>query len=364
MVKNKSDIFIICGEKSGDTHGSFLVKELLKINPSLKIHCWGGDMMEKAGAILLQNYNSYNVMGFLEVFLKLNYLSKKLNECKKHLLELNPKVILLIDFPGFNLRIAKFSKINNFNVHYYIPPKAWAWNKKRVKILSKFTDMIYSILPFELEFFRSNGCEIKYVGNPVFNQVTNLKTNKKSSQKIISLLPGSRKSEIKYSLPIFIKLCKELSSYKFLVCAVNNIPKRDYSSIQNIKNVKLIFDDTYNSVSSSDLAIVMSGTASLEVAYLNIPHAVVYKTSRLSYLIAKLLVRVKYFSLTNLILNKKVVNEFIQDDFNIDKLILEIERLSDSEVISEIQDDYLKIKKVIGVKNSSKEVAESLIKSL
>ena len=321
-------------------------------------------MMEKAGAKLLQNYSSYNVIGFLEVILKLNYLVKKLNECKKNILELNPKIILLIDFPGFNLRIAKFSKINNFNVHYYIPPKAWAWNKKRVKILSKFTDMIYSILPFELEFFRSNGCEIKYVGNPVFNQVTNLKTNKKSSQKIISLLPGSRKSEIKYSLPIFIKLCKKLSRYKFLVCCVDNIPKRNYKTIQNIKNVKLIFDDTYNSVSSSDLAIVMSGTASLEVAYLDIPHAVVYKTSRISYFIAKLLVKVKYFSLTNLILNKKVVNEFIQDDFNIDKLILEIERLSDSEVKSKMQADYLKIKEIIGVKNSSKEVAESLIRSL
>ena len=364
MAKSKSDIFVICGEKSGDNHGSFLVKELLKKNPSLKIHCWGGEMMQKAGARLLEDYNSYNVMGFLEVILKLRFLVKKLNKCKKHILELNPKIILLIDFPGFNLRIAKFSKMNNFNVHYYIPPKAWAWNKNRAKKLSNFTDMIYSILPFEVDFFKKYGCKIKYVGNPISKQISDYKKNKNSSQKLISLLPGSRESEIKYSIPIFKKLCKKLSNYRFIVCALKNIESDYYSSIQKLENVEVIFEDTFNSVSSSKLSIVMSGTASLEVAYLNVPHVVVYKTSRVSYYIAKLLVNVKYFSLTNLLLNKRVVNEFIQDDFNVENLILEIKRLDKLEVISELKNDYLKIKETIGLKNSSKEVALSLIKSL
>jgi lipid-A-disaccharide synthase len=364
MAKSKSDIFIICGEKSGDNHGSFLVKELLKKNPSLKIHCWGGNMMKEAGAEILENYNSYSVMGFLEVLQKLRFLVKKLNKCKRHILELNPKIILLIDFPGFNLRIAKFSKMNGFNVHYYIPPKAWAWNKNRAKILSSYTDMIYSILPFEVSFFKKYNCRIKYVGNPIYKQVANLLKNKKSSKKIISLLPGSRESEIKYSIPIFKMLCKKLSKYNFIVCAVNNINREYYLNIQELENVEIVFEDTLNIVSSSQLSIVMSGTASLEVVYLNIPHMVVYKTSKLSYYIAKLLVNIKYFSLTNLILNKKVVNEFIQDDFNTVNLISEIKRLNRSEVILELENDYLKIKKTIGLKNSSKEVTEYLLKSL
>ena len=364
MAKSKSDIFIICGEKSGDNHGSFLVKELLKKKPSLKIHCWGGNMMKEAGAEMLENYSSYSVMGFLEVLQKLRFLVKKLNKCKRQILELNPKIILLIDFPGFNLRIAKFSKMNEFNVHYYIPPKAWAWNKNRAKSLSSYTDMIYSILPFEVSFFKKYNCKIKYVGNPIYKQVSNLTKNKISSQNIISLLPGSRESEIKYSIPIFILLCKKLSNYNFIVCAVNNINKDHYMNIQELENVEIKFEDTLNIVSSSQLSIVMSGTASLEVAYLNIPHVVVYKTSKLSYYVAKLLVNIRYFSLTNLILNKKVVNEFIQDDFNTKNLILEIKRLNKSEVISKLKNDYLKIKKTIGVKNSSKEVAENILKSL
>ena len=364
MAKINSDIFIICGEKSGDNHGSFLVRELLKKKPSLKIHCWGGEKMKEAGAEILENYKSYSVMGFLEVLQKLRFLVKKINKCKGQIIELNPKIILLIDFPGFNLRIAKFSKMNGFNVHYYIPPKAWAWNKNRAKTLSRYTDMVYSILPFEVRFFKKYNCKIEYVGNPIYKQVSDHIKNNNSSQKIISLLPGSRESEIKYSIPIFKMLCKKLNNYNFIVCAVNNINKESYRNIQELENVEVIFEDTLNIVSSSYLSIVMSGTASLEVAYLNIPHMVVYKTSKLSYLIAKLLVNIKYFSLTNLILNKRVVNEFIQDDFNVKNLIYEIKRLSKSDVILELKKDYSKIKESIGLKNSSKEVAEFLIKSL
>ncbi len=364
MVKNKSDIFIICGERSGDLHGSFIVKKLLAKDPNLKIHCWGGDLMKKAGAVVLENYKNYSIMGFFEVFLNLNHLNKKIKLCKKQILHFNPKVLLLIDFPGFNLRIAKFSKIKGFNVHYFIPPKAWAWNRKRAKTLSKYVDKIYSILPFEVDFFREYNCNISYVGNPLMNQI-NLNVNKTNNKiKTISLLPGSRESELKYSLPVFKKIVSEFRGFDFLVCGVSNLKKELYSDINEFNNVTLFFDKTYDIVSSSDISIVMSGTASLEVSLLNIPQIVVYKASWISYLIAKLIVKIKFISLVNLILEKKVVTELIQNDFNSYKVILEINKLDDKERKLKMLKEYNQLRKKIGNKVAENEICKVLLSEL
>ena len=364
MAKNKSDVFIICGERSGDLHGSQIVKKLLSEKPNLKIHCWGGELMEKAGATVLENYRTYNIMGFIEVLFKLNHIYKKISLCKSHIIDYNPKVILLIDFPGFNLKIAKFSKINGFKVHYFIPPKAWAWNKIRAKTMSRYVDKIYSILPFEVDFFRKYNCNISYVGNPLISQISEKRKDKNNFTNTISLLPGSRESELKYSLPIFKKIIEELKGYDFKVCGVNNLNKQLYSDINKFNNVTLFFDKTYDVVSSSNISIVMSGTASLEVSLLNIPQIVVYKASWISYLIAKIMVKIKYISLVNLILNKRVVPELIQNDFNHNNVIFEINKMNNKLITSSMLNDYSLIRKKIGNKISENEVYKILEKDL
>tara|TARA_B100000287_G_scaffold193676_1_gene182869 strand:+ start:11504 stop:12598 length:1095 start_codon:yes stop_codon:yes gene_type:complete len=364
MEKSKSDLFIICGERSGDLHGSYVIKYLLEKKPSLKIHCWGGELMQNAGGILLENYRSYNLMGFLEVLIKLRFFINKIKLCQKHILEYKPKVVLLIDFPGFNMRIAKFSKKNGFNVHYYIPPKAWAWNKNRAFQLAHYTDKIYSILPFEKHFFRKYNCKIHYVGNPLTHYISEKLINNKKIRRVISLLPGSRESELKYSIPVLKEIIKNYSKNKFLVCAVNNVDQKFYEDFCNYNNVKIVYEDTYRAVSSSSLSIVMSGTASLEVAYLNIPQIVIYKSSTISYIIARLLVNVNYISLVNLILNKKLVTELIQSDFNYKNLSHEIDKFHNNDQIDKMISGYQRLKKVIGKKNAKKEVVKNILKSL
>ena len=364
MEKNNSDIFIICGERSGDLHGSHLIKKLLNENSSLKIHCWGGEMMQKAGGILLEDYKNYNLMGFWEVLKGLRFIYKKIDLCKKHILKYKPKLIVLIDFPGFNMRIAKFSHNNGFKVHYFIPPKAWAWNRSRAVNLSKYVNKIYSILPFEIDFFRKYNCNIEYVGNPITQYIPKDLVNKKNNENIISLLPGSRNSELKYSVPIFKQLIEVSKDYIFKVCAVDNVDQKLYNDFKNYDNVEIVNDDTYRVVALSKLSIVMSGTASLEVAYTGIPHVVVYKTSFLSFFIAKLLINVKFISLVNLILNKKLVNELIQNDFNHNNLLKEIKHLEDSNSLDKFLSGYKKLREVVGNKNALDKVKENIIKSL
>ena len=364
MVKSKSDLLIICGERSGDLHGSIIVKKLLSGNPKLKIHCWGGDLMKKSGAIVLEDYRNYSTMGFVEVFSRLNFFYKKLQYCKKHIIEYRPKVVLLIDFPGFNLRLAKFAKKKGFKVHYLIPPKAWAWNQSRANTLAKFVDRIYSILPFEVEFFNKFNCNISYVGNPLIKHINVLKNKDDNFKKTISLLPGSRESELKYSIPIFKEIISELKSFKFLVCGVSNIKKEVYSDFKKFENVTLYFDRTYETVSSSDVAVVMSGTASLEVSLLKVPQVVVYKTSYLSYLIGRLLIQTKYISLVNLILDKDVVTELIQGDFNKERVISEIDMLYQKNKRIEISEKYNELRNIIGNKIPENEVCEMLVKDL
>ena len=364
MEKSKSDLFIICGERSGDLHGSHLIKYLLKKNPDLKIHCWGGEQMQNAGAILLENYRNYNLMGFFEVLIKLRFFINKLKLCQEHILEYKPKVVLLIDFPGFNMRIAKFSKKNGFNVHYYIPPKAWAWNKNRAFQLSNYTDKVYSILPFEKDFFKKYNCEIRYVGNPLTHYVEEKFISKKKIRNVVSLLPGSRESELRYSIPILKKIIKSYSKNKFIVCAVNNVDQKYYKDFYNYNNVEIVYEKTYRAVSASNLSIVMSGTASLEVAYLNVPQIVVYKSSLISYIIARLLVRVDYISLVNLILNKKLVTELIQNDFNYKSLSHEIDKFENNYHVDKMISGYERLKKIIGNKNATNEVAKNILENL
>ena len=366
MAKNNSDLFIICGEKSGDNHGSEIISYLLKKDKNLRIHCWGGDEMKKSGGIILEEYRNYNVIGFVEVLINIITLYKKLQKCKRHILKYNPKKILLIDFPGFNLRIAKFAKENGFNVEYYIPPKAWAWNSSRANYLKKNVDQIYSIIPFEEKFFRKYDCKIDYVGNPLITKIDNYIKTKVSSKgkNIISLLPGSRVSEIKKSIPIFNKLVNILNDKSFIICGVNNVPKKLYNKIILNKNVKIFYDDSYKAIQSSESSIVMSGTASLEVALLNKPHIVVYKTSPLTAFIGLSVIKIKFISLVNLILNKPLVKELIQDKFNCDNLIKELKDIEKENRKREFNTSYKELRSIIGNEDATKNVSEKIYKSL
>ena len=366
MVESNSDLFIICGEKSGDNYGSEIISYLLKKDKNLRIHCWGGVEMKKSGGIVLEDYRNYNVIGFIEVLLNIITLYKKLKKCKEHILKYNPKKILLIDFPGFNLRIAKFAKENGFNVEYYIPPKAWAWNSSRAIYLKKNVDRIYSIIPFEKNFFRKYDCKIDYVGNPLINKINNHnKTNLSSKGKnIISLLPGSRVSEIKKSLPIFNKLVNILKNKSFIICGVNNVPKKLYNKIILNKNVKIYYDDTYNAIQSSESSIVMSGTASLEVALLNKPHIVVYKTSQITAFIGLSIIKVKFISLVNLILNKPLVKELIQDEFNCNNLIKELKDIESEKRKREFKNSFKNLRSILGNIDATKNVSEKIYKNL
>ena len=359
MVKNKSDLFIVCGERSGDVHGSEIIKHLLKKKSSLKIHCWGGDEMKKSGGIILENYTSYNIMGFKEVIMNIRLLYNKLLKCKRQILDLNPKLILLIDFPGFNLRIAKFAKKNGFKVDYYIPPKTWAWNPGRMISLKKYVDNIYSILPFEKNFYKKYSCDIKYVGNPLVKKIDSYKYKKmfNNDKEWVSLLPGSRISELKYSLPIFISLANKLDNINFLVCGVENISEKYYDEINKLNNTKLVYNDTYNAVKFSNYAIVMSGTASLEVALINTPQIVVYKASTISFILARILLNVDYVSLVNLILNRDSVKELLQYKFTVSNIIQHMDQLRKKRNKDNLLKEYKRLKYKIGNKDSSLEVS-------
>jgi len=367
MEKNNSDIFIISGEKSGDIHGSYIIENLLKSNSSLKIDCWGGPQMENAGGNILENYSNYSVMGFVEVLYKLPLLLNKLKKCKKDILRLNPKLILLIDFPGFNLKIAKFAKRNGFNVHYYIPPKVWAWNPRRISILKKYVDKIYSILPFEKKYFLKNSLNVDYVGNPIMKKIDSFSINNSENlnNKIISLLPGSRIGELKYSLPIFKNLVEKLPNYTFNVCGVSDLPKSIYDGIKKFHNVNVIYENTYDTICNSAFSVVMSGTASLEVALLGVPQIVVFKISKLSYLIGKLLIKVNFISLVNLILSRNCVKELIQDQFNTVMIVDELKKIENNvKYRNNMIKSYSELRKIIGRSDASVNVSDKLLLSI
>ncbi len=367
MVQRVNNFFLIAGEKSGDLYGSKLIEELLNINSKAIINYWGGDMMKEAGGNLLQHYRSYNFMGFYEVFKNLNLFLNKINLFKKHLNDIKPGVVILIDFPGLNLRFAKYCKIKGMKVIYLIPPKVWAWNTNRIYQIKKYVDVTFSILPFEVDFFKKYGLKIFYYGNPLYSIIDCYKFNKipyKSNfENTISLLPGSRVAEVNNSIPIFKKIINSMPDNLFFVSCVDHFEKSIYDPLKYLKNVKLIFGRTYDMIKQSDVTVTVSGTASLEVALLNIPQMVVYKTSFLTYLIAKMVVKVKYISLVNLILNKPLIKEFIQKDFNSKTVKDEIIKiLSDNDYNKKIKKGYKEISRLLNKKNVISKIALHIMK--
>jgi lipid-A-disaccharide synthase len=361
--------YIIAGEASGDLYGSSLVRELKLKDSKADIRAWGGDLMQEEGVDLVKHYKNHNYMGFLEVIRNLGTILKNISFCKQDIKAFNPDALILIDFPGFNMRIAKYFYKYSFPVLYYIAPQVWAWKESRVEAIKKYVDKLYVILPFEKEFLKKHGVESSYMGHPLLEHILNFK-NKESVSKsiftetyglefgkpIISLIPGSRKQEIEKKLPVMLRAVSSYSNeYNIVIAGMKNF-KDLYREITSNSNVKIIYGDTYNLLNNSIRALVTSGTATLESAFFNVPQIVCYKTSWLSYVIAKSLVKIKYISLVNLIMDKEVVKELIQNNLNYINLTKELNILNDALALNKMKEAY----KVLIAKCKGENVSENI----
>lgn len=364
-------IYLISGERSGDLHASNLVLAMKGLDSSVQFRGMGGGYSKEAGVELAVDYSEVAVMGFLEVVLGFRKVLKYLNLVKKDLLAYRPDALILVDYGGFNMKLAAFAKENGIPVHYYIPPKVWAWNQKRALKLKEITDQIYSILPFEPDFFAKFGMEVHYVGNPLLDEIRKFtphdfffQKNELSYQPIIALLPGSRKQEIAAMLDRMISLVKEFPNAQFVIAGVDSLPASVYDSAKKA-GLKVVFNQTYDLLSHATAAVVTSGTATLETALFRVPQIVVYRTSSVSYLIAKNLIRVPFISLVNLIAEKEVVKELIQDDFSVEKLKSELNRIFTNVVYKgEMLQGYDLIREKIGESSASKTTAKLILDSL
>jgi len=355
--------YIIAGEASGDLHGSNLIKELKKLDNSSHFRCWGGDLMSQECNDLVKHYKDYSHMGFFEVFINLKKILNNLSFCKKDIKKYNPDVIIYVDFPGFNLRIAKWAKKNKFKNHFYISPQIWAWKQNRIKTIRKVIDRMYVILPFEKKFYSSINFNVHYVGHPLLDVI---KTNKNETldqgqEKIIALLPGSRDQEIKKILPEMINIIKNFKNYSFYICAAPSQKRSTYLKYikdKNIEKVKIVENQTYEILSKSSAALVTSGTATLETALFKIPQVVCYKSSWISIMIGKFLLRnLKYISLVNLILDKEVVKELIQENLNEKNLTSELKNILEGDHRINMLKSYNELIDKLGNKGASEKTA-------
>lgn len=361
--------YIIAGEASGDLHGSNLITELKKLDPSATIRCWGGDKMQQAGAELVKHYRDLAFMGFTEVLMNLRTIFKNLAFCKEDILQNRPDTLILIDYPGFNLRIAKWAKEQGIKVIYYISPQVWAWKENRVKMMKQTIDKMLVILPFEKEYYKNKwNWEVEYVGHPLVEVIERHKTDSKSGplsgKPIVALLPGSRKQEILKKLPIMLEVSRSFPGYQFIVAKAPGVEEQFYDDLlKPYSNVSYVSNQTYDLLQQSKAALVTSGTATLETALFEIPEVVCYKGSYLSYQIGKRLVKVKFISLVNLIMDKLVVKELIQDDLTTGNLEKELQQLLTSETrISELQKDYSNLRELLSKGgNASSKAARSIV---
>ena len=359
--------YIIAGEASGDLHGSNLIKELKKLDRNYSFRCWGGDLMNEQTNNLAKHHKDYSYMGFLEVFLNLYTIIKNISFCKSDILKYNPDIIIYIDFPGFNLRIAEWAKKNGFKNHYYISPQIWAWKESRIKLIKKVVDKMYVILPFEKKFYKEkHNFDVSFVGHPLMDEINkrNSEDTSKLSQKIsknktILLLPGSRGQEIKKLLPIMLSVVSEFKDYKFIIGAAPSQKLSIYQDYVKDSNVEIIQNKTYELLKNCTAAIVTSGTATLETALFKVPQIVCYKSSWTTYLIGKILLKnLNYISLVNLIANKLIVKELIQNSCSKKNLIKELNIILEKEERAKIISNYNKLENSLGGRGASNKTAK------
>ena len=367
--------YIISGEASGDLHGSNLIASLRKKDNKAKIRAWGGDLMKKQGATIVKHYNELAFMGFVEVVKHLKTILNNLKFCKKDILEFDPDALILIDYPGFNIKVAKFAHKHNIKVFYYISPQVWAWKRRRVHTLKKVVDKMLVILPFEKDFYDNYGIDAHYVGHPLLDQIKKTRTvNKKlfyknnnliPKREVIALLPGSRKQEVGRMLEIMLKMVDMYPNYQFIIACAPSLPLEFYKSIVGEANVKLLQNKTYELLQVASAAIVTSGTATLETALFYVPEVICYKGNPVSYMIAKKLVKVKYICLVNLIMNKPVVKELIQDDLTPENIKKELDlMLGDHKTQRRFLEDYEELKILLGNAGASDNAANIVFSTI
>jgi len=358
--------YIIAGEASGDLHGSNLVRAIRQQDSKAAIRCWGGDKMEAAGAHLVKHYRDLAFMGFVEVIKHLGTILSNIAFCKNDVLAYQPDVLVLIDYPGFNLRIAKWAKQQGIKVVYYISPQVWAWKENRVKTIKSSVDKMLVILPFEVDFYRKWNFDAQYIGHPLVeviqHEIEHVPLVPLSSKPIVALLPGSRVQEIQVKLPIMLSVVEAFPDYQFVVAQAPSLPDSLLLDIIGNKNVMIAKGQTYNLLKQAKAGLITSGTATLETALFGLPQVVCYKGNPLSFWLATKLVKVKYISLVNLIMDKLVVTELIQDDLNKDRLITELcKLLEDGEALKQMKKDYQQLWQQLGSKPASAVAAQEII---
>jgi len=362
--------YIIAGEASGDLYGSKLIDEIFSIDKKADIRFWGGDNMIKSGGYNVKHIKELAFMGFYEVLKNIKTIVRNIKFCKNDIKEFNPDKIIYIDYPGFNLKICKWAKNNGYKNYYYISPQIWAWKENRIKKIKKNIDKLFVIFPFEKEYYqKKHNMEVEFYGHPLIEQIDNFNSSEKFLKKnkipkernIITLLPGSRSQEINSMLPIFLTLKKHFLNYEFIVAGVKNVNESVYQSALDL-DVKVLYNQTYDLLSHSTIAIVTSGTASLECALFNVPQIVCYKTSSVSYFIGKSFVNISFISLVNIILKKGIVKELIQENLTEDRLLNELSNLLSGNRISDMLGEYSKIYSILSLKGTSKKIANSIIK--
>ncbi|WOD44379.1 lipid-A-disaccharide synthase [Hwangdonia lutea] len=366
--------YIIAGEASGDLHASNLMKALQKEDVNANFRFWGGDLMQQVGGTLVKHYKERAFMGFIEVILNLNKIFKDISFCKKDIESFHPDVIIFIDNSGFNLRIAKWAKQKGFRTNYYISPQVWASRAKRVHAIKRDIDAMYVILPFEKAFYKNKfDYDVTFVGHPLIDAIADRKlvnefefrtTYNLSNKPIIALLPGSRKQEITKMLSVMLSLTNHFTDYQFVIAGAPSQDYEFYKTFIKNQNVRFIDNKTYDLLSVSTAALVTSGTATLEAALFKIPQVVCYKASNISYQIAKRIITLKFISLVNLIMDREVVTELIQNDFNKNRLKKELDLILNSEKRKQLFLDYYELEKKLGGKGASAKTAKLIYNSI
>lgn len=365
--------YIIAGEASGDLHGSKLIEALREKDDKAQIRFWGGDLMQQAGGTLVKHYKMLAFMGFWEVITHLGIILKNIKFCKKDICSFQPDVIIYIDYPGFNLRIAKWAKQQGFKNHFYISPQVWAWKESRVHQMKKDLDALYVILPFEKDFFENkHQFKVEFVGHPLMDTLTKRKKSTSfikeyqlsENNNLIALLPGSRKQEIKKILPIFLKVTVFFPQFEFVLAGAPGIDPEWYQRFFNGEKVKVIQNKTHELLLHAKAALVSSGTATLETGLLNVPQVVCYRSSFLTYQIAKWLVKLKYISLVNLILDREVVKELIQEAFNVKEVTKHLKYVLSESGQKKLKKDYQELQAALGTGGASKKTAQLIIDAM
>lgn len=368
--------YIIAGEASGDLHASNLLRQIKKLDADAVFRGWGGDKMAQQGTEIVKHYRHLAFMGFVEVVANIRTIARNLSFCKKDILQFKPDVVILVDYPGFNLRIAEFLKQHRIKTFYYISPQIWAWKQSRVHQIKRNVDRMFVILPFEKDFYKRFSMDVDFVGHPLLDAIDQFRAEKANSnvefrteyklsdKKLIAVLPGSRKMEIEKMLPVMMEVANKNPSYEFVIAGAPSISSDFYKQYTN-KNDKIAFGNSYELLMNAHAALVTSGTATLETALFKVPQVVCYKGNVLSYQIARKLIKVKYISLVNLILDKPAVKELIQTEMNAEDLNSEFQKVvADTTERHQILSDYETLINKLGNSGASARAAQLMIKYL